>query len=80
MAHLNPSVGLGCRFCGKEDNLEHLFLKCKRLECLLDCFKLLVKNSQNKGCEIKFFRKKKDVFFKLLTRNCKTAYMENQKK
>ncbi len=36
VAHLNPAVGVGCRFCGKEENLEHLFLKCKRLEGLFD--------------------------------------------
>lgn len=36
VAHLNPAVGVECRFFGKEENLEHLFLKCKRLNGLFD--------------------------------------------
>lgn len=41
VAHLNPVVGVGCRFCGEEENLEHLFLKCKRLEGLFDALSRL---------------------------------------
>lgn len=39
VAHLNPAVGGQCRFCGEGEDLEHLFLKCNRLN---DLFELLV--------------------------------------
>lgn len=32
VAHLNPAVGSECRFCGEQEDLEHLFLKCGRLQ------------------------------------------------
>lgn len=37
--HLNPAVGGLCRICGMIENLEHLFLKFKRLKGLFDLLK-----------------------------------------
>jgi len=39
VAHLNPAVGGECRFCGEQEDLEHLFLKCERLQSLFNLLK-----------------------------------------
>jgi len=36
VAHLNSAVKGECRFCGKKEDLEHLFLKCERLKGLFN--------------------------------------------
>ena len=38
IAHLDPSQGVGCGFCGQAETIAHLFLQCSRLEGL---FRLL---------------------------------------
>ena len=40
VAHLNPATGRGCPFCGEEESVTHLFLQCKRLEGLLEWFRV----------------------------------------
>lgn len=32
VSHLSTAVNGDCRFCGAKEDLEHLFLKCNRLE------------------------------------------------
>lgn len=39
VSHLNPIVRRECAFCGKEENVEHLFLSCTRLEDLFNVLK-----------------------------------------
>lgn len=39
IAHLDPQGGEGCPFCGEQETVFHLFLKCKRLQpvfCILE--------------------------------------------
>lgn len=43
VAHLNPAVGGECRFCGEQEDLEHLFLKCGRLQEFFNFLKDLFK-------------------------------------
>lgn len=35
VAHLDPTTGEGCSFCGEPETIEHLFLECNRLWGLL---------------------------------------------
>ncbi len=40
VAHLNIAVKGDCRFCGGKEDLEHLFLKCERLQVFLNCLRI----------------------------------------
>ena len=36
LAHLDPSNGVGCPFCGQEETVFHVFVECPRLDRVLD--------------------------------------------
>ncbi|KAL6469061.1 hypothetical protein MHYP_G00225850 [Metynnis hypsauchen] len=39
VAHIDPTIGSECPFCGREEDVEHLFLHCIRLTGLLNLLK-----------------------------------------
>ncbi|KAL6466211.1 hypothetical protein MHYP_G00263440 [Metynnis hypsauchen] len=39
VAHIDPTIGSECPFCGREETVEHLFLHCIRLTGLLNLLK-----------------------------------------
>lgn len=88
VACLNPAVGVGCRFCGEEERLEHLFLKFKRLEGLFDVFCRLFQAFGEEfseqvfigGVKYNFSKRRKMCLLNYLIGTAKLAYMENQEK
>lgn len=44
VAHVNPVVEVKCRFCGEQEDIEHLFLRCSRLQGIFNLHKVLFSN------------------------------------
>ncbi len=50
VAHLNPAVEGKCQFCGEQEDIEHLFLRCSRLQGLFCFLKALFRHfNENKS-------------------------------
>ncbi|KAK3575560.1 hypothetical protein QTP86_029564, partial [Hemibagrus guttatus] len=87
VAHLDPAVKGECRFCGEKEDLEHLVLKCQRLEGL---FKLLESWFQKfdedfsekvfiGGVKYRFSKRKKLCLLNYLTGTAKLAVWRTRK-
>lgn len=88
VGHLNTAVGGQCRFCGEGEDLEHLFLKCIRLNNLFDLLITLFQGFTEEfsdqifigGLKYRFLlRKRIYIFFKLSNRDSKIGHMKNKK-
>lgn len=87
VAHLNPAVGGECRFCGIEENLEHLFLKCNRLQGLFNlleiCFRRFNEDFSEVvfigGLKYSFLMRRKMVLLNYLIGTAKLAIWKTRK-
>ncbi len=86
VAHLNPAVEGKCRFCGEQEDIEHLFLRCSRLQGLFNLLKALFSNFNENflikcllGNEIYFLVRRKMCLLNYLIGTAKLAIWKQER-
>lgn len=87
VAHLNPAVGGQCWFCDEGEDLEHLFLKCKRLGNLFELLRIWFQRFEEDfsdkvfigGLKYRFIKRRKVCLLNYLLGTAKLAIWKTRK-